>query len=307
MQEILQQIIQLLTQTGAQSSFTVKEWLNDWYKTYKEPYRKTSTLNQLRERMDKSIIPVIGGMKLTELTGLEIQSLLNNIQASNLRTKVASVLRDSLDRAVKNRLILFNPFDSVEIPVHHRTHYRPLEFAEQNILLRDESDRVKNSVMWFLLCTGMRIGEFLALDFEKDILSATSEIQVTKNMNVQTGEITTPKTSNGIRRIPFTPRLTGHICRLQKYTASGKKFGYAMLRSYFVRKYKRCNIEGANLYSMRHTFITLCHLAEIPPKYVQYWAGHSDINLTLNTYTHILRKGSSPFFEYIKGLKQTII
>ena len=79
-----------------------------------------------------------------------------------------------------------------------------------------------------------------------------------------------------------------------------------MLRSYFRRKFDRCGIENANLYSFRHTFVTLCHLAEIPAKYVQYWAGHSDMNLTLNTYTHILRKGTSPFFEYIKGLKSAV-
>lgn len=308
MQDILQQILQLLGGvTSTQSSVTVREWLETWYATYKAPYRKTSTLQQLQMRIDRYILPTIGNVNLSALTGMQLQELLNGISADNIRVKVAGILRDSLTRAVKNRLLLFNPFDSVEIPAHHAIHYRPLEFAEQNVVLTNIADRVKLSAMWVLLCTGMRVGEFLALDFTADISTTTNEICIGKSLNVCTGEITTPKTANGVRRIPYTPRLITHIKRLQAYQASGKTFNYAMLRSYFCRLFKRCNIPNANLYSFRHTFISLCHLAEIPAKYVQYWAGHSDINLTLNTYTHILRKGTSPFFEYIKNLKANIL
>lgn len=307
MEEILQQLLLLLGKTTPKSTVTLREWLQTWYTTYKAPYRKKSTLLQLQTRIEQYILPTLGDIPLSALTGMQLQILLNEITADNMRIKVAGILRDSLTRAVKNHLLLFNPFDSVEIPAHHAIHYRPLEFTEQNALLSDNTDRVKLSVLWILLCTGMRIGEFLALDFIKDISTATSEICVSKSLSTRTGEITTPKTVNGIRRIPYTPRLIGHIKRLQAYQESGKRFNYSMIRSYFCRKFARCGINNANLYSFRHTFITLCHLAEIPPKYVQYWAGHSDINLTLNTYTHIMRKGSSPFFEYIKGLKSTIL
>lgn len=308
MQNILQEILRLISNaSGAQSDMTVSEWLQVWYNTYKLPYRKSTTLSQLQARIDRYIIPAIGNVKLTEVTGMQLQTLLNGIRADNMRQKVAGILHDSFDRAVKNNMLLLNPFQSVEIPAHHSVHYRPLEFTEQTALLNSVSDRVKLSVLWVLACTGMRIGEFLALDFKQDISMSTNEILISKSMNTRTGEVTTPKTSNGIRRIPYTPRLISHLMRLREYSAKGGKFNYPMLRSYFRRKYDACGILHANLYSLRHTFVTMCHLAEIPVKFIQYWAGHSDIDLTLNTYTHVLRKGISPFFEYIKGLKKAVL
>ena len=195
MNELLQQLMQLLGGLpNAENSVTVREWLKTWYDTYKAPYRKASTLYQIQTCLDRFILPAFGDEKLTALTGMRIQTLLNGITASNMREKVAGILRDSLNRAVKNRLILFNPFDSVEIPAHHSVHYRPLEFSEQNALLAEQNDRVKLSAMWVLLGTGMRIGEFLALDFADDVSLKTSEISIRKSINTHTGELTTPKT-----------------------------------------------------------------------------------------------------------------
>lgn len=41
-------------------------------------------------------------------------------------------------------------------------------------------------------------------------------------------------------------------------------------------------------------------------KKIQAMAGHSDVNLTLNVYTHVLKKGGSKFLQYIKQLKKEV-
>lgn len=37
----------------------------------------------------------------------------------------------------------------------------------------------------------------------------------------------------------------------------------------------------------RHTYCSHCASAGINPKHLQYLMGHSDIGVTLNTYTHV--------------------
>ena len=82
MQNILQEILRLISNaSGAQSDMTVSEWLQVWYNTYKLPYRKSTTLSQLQARIDRYIIPAIGNVKLTEVTGMQLQTLLNKENA----------------------------------------------------------------------------------------------------------------------------------------------------------------------------------------------------------------------------------
>jgi integrase len=59
-----------------------------------------------------------------------------------------------------------------------------------------------------------------------------------------------------------------------------------------LKAYKRC-LEKAGLpdlrfHDLRHTAATLMLQQEINPKVVQERLGHSDISLTLNTYSHVL-------------------
>ncbi|MGL4608005.1 MAG: tyrosine-type recombinase/integrase [Eubacteriaceae bacterium] len=42
--------------------------------------------------------------------------------------------------------------------------------------------------------------------------------------------------------------------------------------------------------NLRHTYATRLFELNVPVKTVQVLLGHSDINLTLNTYTHVLEK-----------------
>ena len=46
--------------------------------------------------------------------------------------------------------------------------------------------------------------------------------------------------------------------------------------------------EGFRLYDLRHTCATLLLLADVPAKIVSERPGHSNITLTLDTYSHVL-------------------
>jgi hypothetical protein len=49
----------------------------------------------------------------------------------------------------------------------------------------------------------------------------------------------------------------------------------------------------ADFHGLRHTFITNLGKAGVDPKTAQILARHSDINLTMNVYTHVSRKAGA--------------
>ena len=121
-------------------------------------------------------------------------------------------------------------------------------------------------------------------------------------MDISTGRINdTPKTESSIRTIPFLASLDSHLKIL-----SGTPLTYNSVRLFFKRKYAKLGFKGLNLHTFRHTFISLCYIAGIPVKVIQTMAGHSDVNLTLNIYTHVLKKGNSKLLDYIKRLKKEL-
>jgi integrase len=91
------------------------------------------------------------------------------------------------------------------------------------------------------------------------------------------------KTDNAYRIIPLFDILRSELDGVdyQKYY-SGFKSDYVTKT---MRKY--CNSIGLpdiSIASLRTTFATRCAEYGISPKTIQMWLGHSDVNLTMNTY-----------------------
>ncbi|MCI8613343.1 MAG: site-specific integrase [Clostridia bacterium] len=302
-------LLELFRQSGGNMSVmpfsdkTFGEWLIEWYNKYKVPKGlKPSYLKRIRYDIDKYLMRDLGEKRLSDLDGTMLQDYINAIDAANLRKKLSLIINESLNKAVALRLMAYNPFAAVDLPKSKTRHYRPLEFDEQYALLKAVNVEKYTAVLWVLCCTGMRIGELLALDFKKDIDYYGRIIHVRRDIDILTGQLNdTPKTETSIRKIPFLPTLEKYLKVLAVTPLT-----YNGVRLFFKRKYESLGFEKLNLHSFRHTFISLCYMAGIPEKVIQIMAGHSDINLTLNIYTHVLKRGNSRFFEYIKRLKKEV-
>lgn len=56
----------------------------------------------------------------------------------------------------------------------------------------------------------------------------------------------------------------------------------------FKKIMKNLNMENHTFHDLRHTYATRLFELKENPKTVQELLGHSSINITLNTYTHVL-------------------
>ena len=58
---------------------------------------------------------------------------------------------------------------------------------------------------------------------------------------------------------------------------------------YYQRLCKSIGIPAEGQHALRHTFATRCIEAGVPPVVLKSWLGHSDIHITLDTYTDIFK------------------
>lgn len=166
-----------------------------------------------------------------------------------------------------------------------------ITFAEQRLILKEIKDERYLNFFYFCCCTGVRACEALSIK-TKDIDKKNKIIKI---------KMCDSKTKKHKRNIPYLPELLKDMNVKDEYlfndiTDEGSK-------QYFYKLYKQLGLDLTR-HSTRHTFVSVCSFIGIKPEIIQEWVGHTDIKMTTDTYTHMLRKGSSPVLTYLRKLKK---
>lgn len=231
-----------------------------------------------------------------------------------------SVVKMAFQMAVEDDLLLKNPFDFrlATVIVNDSVARESLTWDQEQKFL----DFVKNDEyfcryydgIYILFHTGLRISEFAGLtisdiDFKNQKVIVDHQLQRKRNMEYV---IEDTKTSCGIREIPMMDGVCECFRRIiqdRKAPAVepliGGKSGFLYLSqrgmprvaahwdTYFqhiMKKYNethRVQMPRVTPHVCRHTFCSNMAKSGMNPKILQYIMGHSDIGMTLNTYTHV--------------------
>ena len=186
----------------------------------------------------------------------------------------------------------------------------------------EEIERVKAGLFldfglfpYFLLHTGMRRGELLALRWE-DIDREHKLITVNKAVYFagNTPQIKAPKTDSGRREIVLLDALAAVLPKDGKgYVFGGEK----PLTKCQVRKRweKWCREAGlatkdgramVTPHQLRHAFATILFDAGIDAKVAQELLGHSSIQVTRDIYTHIRKSRMESTAETLNNYQQQL-
>lgn len=232
-----------------------------------------------------------------------------------------------LDKAVKVGLLIKNPAKLTDPPKLVKDEIRPLNKEQAKKLLDTARERARQSLdnprknaemsqsdvfiaVYVALSTGMRLGEVLGLKWEdvhieqKIITVRRSRVATNSGFNIEE-----PKTGVA-RKIPIHDDLLKALKNHQKrqdwhkeklgdkYEDEGWIIGGTFGRNYYPkhfssRKYKdllkAAGIDtGFTFHDLRHTHASLLLLDGINPKIVQERLGHASIEMTLDTYSHLL-------------------
>lgn len=240
-----------------------------------------------------------------------------NYSQSNI-DKIYNQLRQTSKEAVRRKIIKDNPMDELKKPKSKKAErkVRALSTEEQaklvDILLTDESIKYVPQML-ISMFTGMRMGEVNALTIN-DINTKFNFINVDKTITrKEHGRAfvnTSPKTAKGNRQIPIntmvkpiidqvlsgyvptTDNMLFHTSRNSIVTTNQVSMEYQRV----IDKYNVLDktIKGdVTLHSLRHTYATRCIECGMPPKVLQTLLGHTDIRITLDTYSDVFENFQS--------------
>jgi len=227
-------------------------------------------------------------------------------------------LKAAFYSAIQDDCIRKNPFDfHINTVIEDDTEPKvPLSLIQEESLLSFvKSDKVYYKYydeLIILLGTGLRISEFCGLtdsdiDFENRTINVDHQLQYSGKKSYR---IETPKTENGIRKIPMSDRVLEALQRVMQnrkssdFTVDGYTgflfltrngtpqtcMNYDYMFHRLVEKYNKKHEEALPVvttpHTLRHTFCTNMANAGMNPKALQYLMGHANITMTLNYYAH---------------------
>ena len=232
--------------------------------------------------------------------------------------KIYNQLRQTFKEAVRRKIIKDNPMYELKKPKSKKAErkVRALSTEEQaklvDILLTDESIKYVPQML-ISMFTSMRMGEVNALTIN-DINTKFNFINVDKTITrKEHGRAfvnTSPKTAKGNRQLPIntmvkpiidqvlsgyvptTDNMLFHTSRNSIVTTNQVSMEYQRV----IDKYNVLDktIKGdVTLHSLRHTYATRCIECGMPPKVLQTLLGHTDIRITLDTYSDVFENFQS--------------
>lgn len=298
--------------TGPQQA--VKQFLEQWLIQVHKPTIREGSYVTYSSVLNKHVYPAIGHIQLQKLTPQQVQVFYTSMINEGLSAKtvhlIHAVLHKALDHAIKWGIITHNVCNSVSLPRKARYEIQPLTSEQCQILLLVAQGHRFEGLLTLAIATGMRRGELLALRWQDvDLELRTLQVRRTVDWLPKLGFVETePKTTKGIRQIVLPQFVVKALQKQRKYQGdllaqSGDKWqhhdlvfsnrdgGYIepkLLWKRFKALLVEAELPDIRFHDLRHSAATLLLTMGIHPKIVQELLGHSQISMTLDTYSHVL-------------------
>ena len=290
----------------------ISEWMDEWLELYIPNVEETTRVGY-KTKVRNYIKPYLGDIYVQSLRTPHVQRMINDMIARGLSPKNIRDTYNNINAAMKKALVLrmipYNPCEGVVLPKlkRYKAKVYNINMIHQVLNVAEGTDMY----LPILLCTtaGLRRGELLALrwediDFQNNILKVRH--------NLVRGEkdyiIKEPKSESGIRDIHIGSEVVSYLKKERaKYVTDMMNYGIGFRNYGFVirqydgsplkpdsmsRKWRRFletnNLPPIRFHDLRHSHATALIQAGVSPKVVQERLGHSDVQITLNTYTHVL-------------------
>ena len=230
----------------------------------------------------------LGEKEIYAITADDLQKVLNGISSDRGRELCLTYLNQLFKKAQLLDSIKKNPCEAVEIKKHKSERRNALTRQQQTDFLDAIKMMPARPLFIFLLETGLRIGEALALTYA-DINFEQKTVTVNKDVVFIDGkriEQDTPKSAAGIRTVPVPDEAIQLIPRKTNRAQIVFPYTYAGARS-ALRRVSAMLGYDITAHMLRHTYATRLEEAGISPKVKQYLLGHSTSRMTQDVYTHI--------------------
>lgn len=289
------------------AKMVLDEYLDHWLETSVKPRVREGTHQEYAATLRRNVRPLLGAKKLGSIKPVDIQGLYTEMQKRGLKDSVRythTILKDALKQAVKWQMLSQNPADFVDLPKISKSKVQALTQEESQRFLKVAKPTKWHCFFSLLLSTGLRPSEALGL-YWTDLDLAKGTLTVRRGLRRLKGKwvLEEPKTPNARRTLPIPASL---VTLLSAHMETQREQGFdgplvftsptgapkhedGIVKDYFKPLLKKAGLPSTvRLYDLRHTHATLLLLAGVHPKVVSERLGHSNITITLNTYSHVL-------------------
>ncbi len=205
--------------------FILRDWYEEWMETYKDPVIRPNTKRHYKQVFEKHILPVLGNMYVDDIRPINVQRLINDLDAAGYRwetqNKVRILLLDLFNVAMENDYAVKNPAKSIKLTKEKPNERVVLSVEEQEDFLTCSAGTFYDNFFNVALNTGLRPGEMCALteedlDFEKKTIFVTNTLiyQKLEGDDKKEFHLGPPKTESSVRSVPMN-RIAEEALRRQ--------------------------------------------------------------------------------------------
>lgn len=282
---------------GISTGDYLKQWLEG-----RKPNLAQSTYESYNIHIEKHIIPILGHIPLAKLHPVaidEFKAQKLDPEKSGLAPRtvdaILTTLNQALKRAVKLRLLPYNPVAAVERPKYDNKKIQVLEIDELRYLLNAVQTHPQYPLFYLAAYTGMRRGELLGLtwehvDLDSGDVTICQQWAYTKKDGLHMGPL---KSEAAYRTIAISEDVVAVLKRTERKTPylfpspeTGLPYHPHNTTKEFKRVAKRAGFETLRLHDLRHTHASHLLAAGVPLSEVQARLGHSLPSTTADNYIH---------------------
>ena len=292
---------------------TLGDFLDQWLADVVKPRVRAWTFTGYEVHVRRHIKPVLGRVPLEKLSPQHVQHLLNRKLEEGLKPKsvryLRGTLRTALNEAVRWGLVSRNAAALVDGPRVERFDIQPFTPAEARVFLDSIAGERLEALYSVALTMGLRQGEALGLRWQ-DVDLELGYLRISKQLQRVHGapQLVEPKTARSRRTLAMPPMITKsleqHRVRQRQERSNagnrwaetdlvfasteGKPLDGTAISKGFHRLLERAGLQQRRFHDLRHSCATLLLVQGVSPRVVMDVLGHSQIGLTMNTYSHVI-------------------
>jgi integrase len=297
---------------GVDGRLTLAEYLRQWLADVVRPSVRPSTYTAYEMHVRLHLVPELGRVRLAKLTPQQVQSLLNRKLAEGLSPgsvhHLRAVLRRALNQAMRWDLVPRNVATLVDPPRIPRREVHAMTPVEARRLLALVSSDRLGALYAVALVVGLRQGEALGLTWD-DVDLEVGRLTVRRALQRVNGRLqfVEPKSSRASRTIALPPTIVAElrahrVRQLEERVWAGARWhehGLIFASSIgtldgmnvthrLQRMLKDAGLSPMRFHDLRHASASLLLAQGVHPRVVMEILGHSQISLTMNTYSHVI-------------------